>query len=145
MDPSEEYIRKICDLYGGYYDDREEDSKPSGQDWMPGVQSVHKSLSSFQKELKGMGIKLSTAKLRKILITGDCWSTERSREVARLYKQYAGHMKPEAIRERIAKELRITPSLVSMLLPYDRVVYDLEDKSSNARRCDRWRKERGKQ
>lgn len=31
MDPSEEYIRKICDLYGDYYDDREEDSKPSGQ------------------------------------------------------------------------------------------------------------------
>ena len=53
MDPSEEYIRKTCDLYGDYYDDREEDSKPSGQDWMPGMQSVHKSLSSFQKELKG--------------------------------------------------------------------------------------------
>ena len=52
-DPSAEYVKMICGLYGDVYDDREEDSKPSGQDWMPGMQSVHKSLSSFQKELKG--------------------------------------------------------------------------------------------
>ena len=36
MTPSEEYITYICSLYGDSYDDREEDSKPKGRDWMPG-------------------------------------------------------------------------------------------------------------
>ena len=30
-------------------------------------------------------------------------------------------------------------ALVAMYLPYEKVVYDLEEKSGNARRIDRWR------
>ena len=40
-DPSAKYVKKICDLYGEVYDDREEDSKPGGLDWMPGIKADH--------------------------------------------------------------------------------------------------------
>lgn len=87
--PSQEYIRRICSLYGDVYDDREEDSKPNGLDWEPGVKACHKSISSFQKELDEIhGIHLSRIKLQKILITGGCWTTERSREIQWLFEEY---------------------------------------------------------
>lgn len=31
-DPSREFITQICELYGDVYDDREEDSRPGGDD-----------------------------------------------------------------------------------------------------------------
>ena len=131
-DPSGDFIRHICDLYGDVYDDREEDSRPGGEDWEPGMKAAHLSLAAFQKDLKEKGIELSTAKIRKILITGGCWSTERSREVASLYEKYKSV-------KAVAEALDVTPALVTMYLPYEKVVYDLEDKSSNARRIARFR------
>ena len=49
--PSKDFIEQICSLYGDVYDDREEDSKPGGEDWMPGVKAEHQSLAAFQKQL----------------------------------------------------------------------------------------------
>lgn len=135
-DPSGDYISFICSLYGDTYDDREEDSRPGGEDWEPGMKAAHLSLAAFQKELKERGIELSTAKIRKILITGGCWSTERSREVASLYKELKDVKK-------VAEELDVTPALVTMYLPYEKTVYDLEDKSGNAKRVARCRGRKG--
>lgn len=42
----------------------------------------------------------------------------------------------------IAEELEISPTMVYMSLPYGRTVYALEDKTSNAKRCDRAREKR---
>ena len=134
-DPSRDFIERICDLYGDTYDDREEDSKPGGENWVPGKEANHTSLVAFQKMLKENGIELSTAKIRKILITGGCWSTERSREVASLYDKY-GSVK------RVAEILKVSEALVNMYLPYEKAVYGLEDKSGNAKRIARWREER---
>ena len=134
-DPSRDFIERICDLYGDTYDDREEDSKPGGENWVPGKEANHTSLVAFQKMLKENGIELSTAKIRKILITGGCWSTERSREVASLYDKY-GSVK------RVAEILKVSEALVNMYLPYEKAVYDLEEKSGNAKRIARWREER---
>ena len=68
-------------FYHDYYDDREEDSRIKGLDWVPGMKAGHKSMGAFQKELEEVhGIHLSRTKLQKILITGGCWTTERSRE-----------------------------------------------------------------
>ena len=136
-DPSREYIHQICFLYHDYYDDREEDSRPGGESWVPGQKALHTSLESFRRELRDVhGIELSTAKIRKILITGGLWTTERSREVAELYERYGSV-------SRVAEELGMSTGLVVTYLPYQRTVYDLEEKSGNARRIDRWR-ERGK-
>ena len=120
-------------LYADIYDDREENSSIGGEDWAPGKMALHTSLAAFQKELEeGYGIKLSTAKIRKILITGGCWTTERSREVGELYEKYGSIA-------RVAEELQLSETLVKTYLPYNKVVYDLEDKSGNARRVERWR------
>ena len=132
-DPSSEYIDYICQLYDDVYDDREEDSKPGGEDWRPGEKADHTSLECFRKKLKdSYGIDISTVKIRKILFTGGCWTTERSREVAELYKKY-GNAK------RVAEILEVSESLVKMYLPYEKTVYDLADKSGNAKRVERWR------
>ena len=120
--PSKEYIDYICSLYGDVYDDRIEDSKPptagaerreAGSDWVPGQVADHKSLGAFRKELEEMGIKLSTSKIKKILVSGGCWTTERSREIGRLF---------------------------GVLTKTAEVVYKLEKRSKNAVRCERWRK-----
>ncbi|SCW40028.1 hypothetical protein SAMN05660484_00845 [Eubacterium ruminantium] len=154
--PSKDYIDFICALYGDVYDDRLEDSKPPtagyesrvpGSDWSPGKFSMHKSLQVFQKELEEKGIKMSTSKIRKILITGGCWSTERSREVERLFKLYTlsvsngglGFKEDIAIK-RIANELKVSVATVTINLPYISVVYNLEHKSKNAVRCEEYKK-----
>lgn len=139
MTPSQEFINLICILYNDTYDDRDEDSRPSGKDWMPGMKANHKSLTAFQKELKeNHGIELSTAKIRKILITGGRWTTERSREIAALYEEYG-------FISHVADKLGYSAAFVTMYLPYEKTVYDLEEKSGNARRIQRWRKKREKQ
>lgn len=137
--PSTDYINYICSLYGSSYDDRVEDTKPGGADWIPSMQAYHKSLAAFQKELEEQGTKLSRSKLQKILISGGCWSTERSREVQELYAKYVKKMKPEEAVKKIAGELEISTVNVNINLPYGKVVYALENKSGNAKRIDRWR------
>lgn len=144
--PSEEYINYICSLYNDHYDDRVEDSKPSGEDWMPGMIADHKSLAAFQRQLEDSNIMLSTSKIKKILITGGCWTTERSREIQELYLHYTssigdggeGLASDEAIKQ-IADDLDVSVVTVSTNLPYSDVVYNLEDKSQNARRCQRYK------
>lgn len=143
--PSKSFIDLICREYGDSYNDEIEDAAPGGLDWFPGQKARHKSLAFFQWELKNKGIKISTGKIRKILITGNLWSTERSREVGIMYealttpKPEGEGLSPDKARKRIAEELGISPGMVVNLLPYNRVVYGLEDKSSNAVRCDRSR------
>ena len=132
-DPSWEFVCYICGLYGDVYDDREEDSKPQGRNWNPGERANHKSLEGFRKQLKNSyDIELSTAKIRKILITGGRWSTERSREVQKKYLE----LKSVSL---VAESLGLSTALVVLNLPYEKVVYDLEDKSGNAKRVERWR------
>ena len=139
--PSEEYITFICTLYGDIYDDRKEDSKPRGRDWLPGVVSEHKSLKSFQQELSDKGIQLSRTKIQKILISGGCWSTERSRKVQVLYERArsAGMTSKEAIK-KVAIDIRISTVAVNINLPYEKVVYNLPEKSRNAERIEKCRK-----
>ena len=114
-DPSREFVTQICELYGDAYDDREEDSRPGGDDWQPGVPANHTSLVAFQKMLKEKGIILSTAKIRKILITGGVYTTERSREVAELFERYKSV-------KLVAAELGLSTALISMYLPYGKTV-----------------------
>ena len=61
--PSDDYISFICSLYNDVYDDRIEDTKPGGLDWIPGMTAEHKSLAAFQKELVEQGTKMSRTKL----------------------------------------------------------------------------------
>jgi len=90
-------------------------------------------LEAFRIKLQEVhDIKLSTAKIRKILITGGLWTTERSREIAALFNEFNSV-------DKVAAELGVTPELVTMYLPYKKVVYDLDEKSGHAKRAARWR------
>ena len=98
------------------------------------------------KNLEDLGIKLSSSKIRKILITGGCWSTERSREIKVLFDHYilpksngGLGLKRDAAVANIASDLDISVVTVSVNLPYESVVYKLEQKSSNAKRCKKYR------
>lgn len=155
--PSEAFIHEICALYGDHYDDRLEDSRPpaagkkngqsykclAGEDWEPGMPAGHKSLSAFQRELaEEHRIRLSTSKIRKILISGGCWTTERSREIQTLYAelmQMESGISPEMVVSLISKELGISKPTVVMNMPYINGVNRLEPKSKNATRCARYR------
>ena len=145
--PSQYYVKMICHLYGDVYDDREEDSKIKGLDWEPGQKAAHKSITAFQKELDTTyGIHLSRAKIQKILITGGCWTTERCREIQWLYEEYTASKKDgghglcsrDAV-QAIAKHLKLCDVSVIINLPYRKVVYDLEEKTTNAKRIERYR------
>ena len=157
---SKQYIKMICRLYGDEYDDRIEDSRPpvagkkdgkteyrgAGSDWFPGMTAQHKSLTSFQRELADKGIILSSSKIRKILITGGCWTTERSREIGELFDQFTkskseggSGLQPDAAIVKIATDLGVSIVTVSVNLPYQNVMYKLENKSSNAKRCARYK------
>ena len=157
---SASFIEKICLLYGDHYDDRLEDSRPptagkknghtnkreAGIDWIPGMLAGHKSLSAFQKELaEKYGIHLSTSKIRKVLISGGCWTTERSREVQALFAELtntASGMNPEQAVGIISKKLGVSKPTVVMNLQYINGVNRLEPKSKNAVRCARYRKKK---
>ena len=159
--PSREYIEYICNLYGDIYDDRIEDSRPPaagddfrapGEDWRPGQEADHKSLNAFQNELKTMGIELSSSKIRKILISGGCWTTERSREAINLFKHYTADLdeggkglSPDVAVKMIAADLKVSVATVSMNLPYQNVVYKLDNRSRNAVRCARYKERKKKQ
>lgn len=154
-DPSSDYINLICSLYGSSYDDRIENTSPPtagdmprdpGADWMPGAVASHKSLISFQRELKQQGIKLSTSKIKKILITGGLWTTETSRSIQADFQAYTSSVEdggegldPADAVKRIAAERGISVVTVSVNLPYSSVVYNLENRSSNAKRCARYK------
>lgn len=161
--PSQDYIEMICSLYGSSYDDRIENTAPPTagtnsriprEDWTPGTPAAHKSLGAFRKELKEQGIKLSTSKIKKILVTGGLWTTQQTRAIQSMFAAYIsfphsvedkedenggqGMTEAEAIR-RITKELEISTVSVSVSLPYSTVVYNLPEPSSNAKRCRKYK------
>lgn len=149
---SQDYINFICRLYGDAYDDREEDSRIGGENWEPGMRAAHKSIRLFQKELHEVyDIRLSRSKIQKILITGNRWSTERSRVIGALYEKLTASTKDggkdlplKAAVAAIAEHLGVSTVSVSINLPYQKVVYALNDKSRNAQRIQKCRMKKGK-
>lgn len=157
---STSFIHNICELYGDCYDDRLEDSRPptagrregqadkrpAGANWEPGMPAGHKSLTAFQKELLDKHrIHLSTSKIRKILISGGLWTTERSREIQALYTELTqpqSGINPEQAVSLISKKLGVSKPTVVVNLPYINGVNRLEPKSKNAKRCARYREKK---
>lgn len=156
---SDAFIERICALYDDHYDDRIEDSKPpsagkkngvaniqlAGVDWQPGITAGHKSLSAFQKDLSKIGIRLSTSKIRKILISGGAWTTERSREVQTMFSSLlhgGSSIKPDQAVAMISERLGISRATVTINLPYINGVNGLDQRSANALRCARYREKK---
>lgn len=154
---SKAFIQEICLLYNDCYDDRIEDSRPpvagkkngqaykrlAGEDWGPGMPARHKSLVAFQRELvEKHEIHLSTSKIRKILISGGLWTTERSREIQSMFDELTregSDVNPEQVVSVISRKLGVSKPTVVVNLPYINGVNRLEPKSKNAHRCSRYR------
>ena len=138
LKPTIDFVSEICELYGEDYDDRLEIKTPIGE------KSNHKSLRAFQRELKEKGIDLSTNKILKILISGGKYSTEKSREIASIYQDYInqGCSEAEAV-QLTAEDCELTQAAICMYLPYKKTAYKLENKTGNAKRCDKYRKRKG--
>lgn len=80
----------------------------------------------------GKAHNLTPLKVRKILITGGAYSTELSNEIADLYKD------GKTVSE-IAALLNTTVANVNSYLPYERIIYKMEEKSVEADRQQRYR------
>ena len=96
---------------------------------------------SFEEMLVRYGF----SKIRKILISGGCWSTERSREVQALYltlMQSEPDINPDQIVTVISKMLGISKPAVVVNLPYINGINRLETISKNAARCARYREKK---
>ncbi len=77
-------------------------------------------------------MELSPMKTRKILITGGCYFTDLSTEIGELYKD------GKTVAE-IAELLDTTPANVNSYLPYERIIYNMEERSVEADRQARYR------
>lgn len=75
---------------------------------------------------------LSPMKTRKILITGGRYSTDLSTEIGELYKD------GKTVGE-IAELLSMTSANVNSYLPYERIIYNMEERSVEADRQQRYR------
>lgn len=77
-------------------------------------------------------VSLSPMKVRKILITGGCYSNDMSTEIDNLWKD------GKTVQE-IAEILNTSVSNVSSYLPYERIIYNMDEKSVEADRQQRYR------
>jgi len=76
---------------------------------------------------------ISATKVRKILITEGLWESDRSREIRALSD--AGKSSQE-----IAEALNVSRAMVQNYLPYEKGLYDEEEKSETAIRSEKYRK-----
>ena len=150
LEPSMEYIRKICKLYDFVYDDRTKVDwvKVDGEKIYQGKK--YRSLRDFQEEVRVQcGERLSINKLKKILISGGCYSTQATREVQQRLAELTasveeggqGMSRDQAI-VRIATEMERDPDGIYLLIPYRTTVYSLKEKTKNAIRIERYRQRR---
>ncbi|MDY2594644.1 MAG: hypothetical protein SOW34_07070 [Oliverpabstia sp.] len=92
--------------------------------------AVYQTCSSIRAAAREL--KISPMKLRKILITEEIYDNAMSREIITMYKS--------GIRvEEIAKEEGMTVSNVYSYLPYEKIVYKMDQKSVAAERQQRYR------
>ena len=94
------------------------------------VCNLYSSGKSVRTVAKSM--ELSPMKVRKILITAGAYSTDLSTEIGELWKD------GKTVGE-IAEMLNMTPANVNSYLPYERIIYNMDEKSVNADRQQRYR------
>ena len=99
-------------------------------DLITSVCEAYKPGVSIRAVAKSVG--LSPMKVRKILITGGCYSNDLSTEIDALWKD------GKTVQE-IAEILNTSTSNVSSYLPYERIIYNMDEKSVEADRQQRYR------
>ena len=132
-----ELIEKICSFFGRVYDDFEEErhqalrghrsGEEKREEIMMGDPTINETAEEFD---------ITSMKVRKLLITGGCYDTEMYREVKRLKEKGMSV-------EQIAEKLQKKPGTIRSYLPYERVIYNLEERTVNADRLQRFKQRWG--
>ena len=128
-----ELVDSVCEYFGRVYDDDEEERHAALRghrhgdgkwtDLMGDEPTINETAAEFG---------ITPKKVRKLLITGGCFDTETYRRIRNLKE--AGKTV-----EEIAKEMKLSPITVRSYLPYERVIYNLEERSVNADRLQRFK------
>lgn len=129
----DEHVRSVCDYFGRMFDDDEAERhaalrghRPGDERWrviMGGDPTISETAQAFC---------ISPMKVRKLLITGGKYNTDKYREIQRLHK--AG-----LSLEDIAAQTGYAPVTVRSYLPYERVIYNLDERSVTADRLQRFK------
>ena len=134
MNKNEELlIAEVCSFFGRIYDDAEEARalklrglRPDSKKWneiMQGRPTLNETAQKFN---------LPTAKIRKLLIAGGKYNTAMYRKINELHK--AG-----LTVEEISLQLGKSINTVKSYLNYEKVIYNLPERSKNALRIQRFK------
>lgn len=132
-----ELMERVCTFFGRVFDDYEAERhaalrghRPGDEKWLE-IMEDYPTISETAEEFS-----VTPMKVRKLLITGGCYNTEMYREIVRLK---AKGLSVEQIAEKVNKK----PVTVRSYLPYERVIYNLEERSVNADKLQRFKQKWG--
>ena len=130
-------VEAVCSYFGRVFDDNEQmkhrrlrGHRPGDEVWndiMKGYPTLNETAAYFD---------ITPGKVRKLLITGACYDTSLYRAVSSLKAEGKSG-------EEIGEVLSLKPRTVRTYLPYERVIYNLEERSVNADRLQRFKKRHG--
>lgn len=132
-----EFIKQVCSYFGRVFDDAEQEKhrmlrghRPEDDAWkkiMCGKPTVNQTAEKFH---------VTPRKVKKLLITGGCYDTSLFRTIRDMREQ-------EMSVEEISQQLGIREVTVRSYLPYERVIYKLEERSVTADRLQRFKERYG--
>ena len=130
-------VDKVCEYFGRVYNDAEQERhlslrghRPEDEAWqkiMRGLPTINETAEMFN---------VTPAKIRKILVTGGYYDTALYRSIMALQAQ---GLSVEETAEKLGKK-KVT---VQSYLPYEKVIYMLEERSVNADRVQRFKERWG--
>ena len=130
-------VNEVCTFFGRVFDDDEQSRhlllrghRPGDEKWV-GIMGDNPTINETAKAFA-----ISTHKVRKLLITGGYYDTQLYRDIMEL--KGSGRTI-----EEIAEMLQMKPATVRTYFPYERVIYNLEERSVNADRLQRFKKRHG--
>ncbi len=132
-----ELVEQVCSFFGRIFDDFEVERhaalrghKPGDDKWaeiMEDDPTINETAEEFC---------VTPMKVRKILITGGCYDTEIYREIKKMRER-------GLTVEEIGRQIKKKPITVRSYLPYERVIYNLEERSVNADKLQRFKQRWG--
>ena len=132
-----ELVEQVCSYFGRVFDDFEVERhaalrghRPGDDKWM----EIMEDNPTINETAEEFGV--APMKIRKLLITGGCYDTELYREIKKMREQGLSV-------EQMAEKLKKKPITVRSYLPYERVIYNLEERSVNADKLQRFKQRWG--
>ena len=132
-----ELVERVCSFFGRVFDDYEAERHAALRGHRPGDETwleIMEDDPTISETAEEFGV--TPMKVRKLLITGGCYDTELYRKI----KQLRG--KGLTV-DQIAVATMKKPVTVRSYLPYERVIYNLEERSVNADKLQRFKQKWG--